>query len=59
MPIAPRGSNRLLKKSSRAVSALNRRIAAHAKPFVFSSERAALSTPARGGASREGIVSPW
>ena len=24
-----------------------------------SSERAALSTPARGGASREGIVSPW
>ena len=29
-----RVTSRLLKKSSRAVSALNRRIAAHAKPFV-------------------------
>ena len=28
-------ANRLLKKSSRAVSALNRWIAAHANPFVF------------------------
>ena len=27
--------------------------------FRAISERAALSTPARGGASREGIVSPW
>ena len=33
--LARSAASRLLKKSSRAVSALNRRIAAHAKPFVF------------------------
>ena len=33
--ITTRDTSRLLKKSSRAGSALNRLIAAHAKPFVF------------------------